>query len=270
MEQAGRFFVALKSDPHYRRDAFERGLAARGLKKVSCVDDLRSGDIAVFWNLYRHDTERIASSLRGRGCRVLVAENGYAGHDRNGHRLYALAADGHNGSGRWYVGPTDRLSVANVTRPMGWRKTDRHAPFLVCGQRGIGSSVMASPEGWHHRVAHELSGAGVPFLLRPHPGTNEAERGSLDDAILRSRGVIVWSSACGVRALLLGVPVWFAAPHWVCEAGARRYTGPSSLAEPLMDDAARDEALRAMSWAQWTLEEIGSGEAFAVVLSVAT
>lgn len=268
---AGSAVLFLKRDPHYRRDAFERGLSAAGYRVAtederSAVKSLGRGDVAVFWNLYAHDTEPIAKDLLARGCDVLVAENGYFGKDENGHQLYALARNGHNGSGVWHVGDEDRMSVANVGGPAAWKTPEKNAPFLICGQRGIGSLLMASPPGWHHNIARQLEAAGIPFVARPHPGQDVAAKDSLASAISGSRGVIIWSSSAGLKALMLGIPVWYDAPHWVAEAGARKYLGPTSLNFPLMDDDKRADALRATSWAQWTLKEIESGLPFRILL----
>ena len=72
----------------------------------------------------------------------------------------------------------------------------------------------------------------------------------------------VWSSACGVKALTMGIPVVYAAPHWICAGAASR-----DLAAPLMDDTARQHALHRMAHAQWSVSEIESGEPFARILA---
>lgn len=260
-----RAFLNIKKDPHYRRFSFESGLRRLGFGIVEHPLCLGEGDVAIFWNLYAGSTEVEAASLKARGVTVIVAENGYIGKDANGVQLYAMALDGHNGSGRWFVGERDRLEKFGI-RAEPLKKAKPGAPFLICGQRGIGSSTMASPPGWHHRIEQELARAGIPYVTRPHPGMDQRERARLEDQILASAGVVIWSSACGVASLTLGVPVWRDAPHWVCEGAASVYKGPESLSSPNTSDEARRAALHRMSWAQWSVEEITEAEPFVALL----
>jgi hypothetical protein len=62
--------------------------------------------------------------------------------------------------------------------------------------------------------------------------------------------------------------VFHACPWWVCAAGARRYLGPGSLLTPAMSNELRAMALERMAWAQWTVDEIASGEPFRRLLAM--
>lgn len=266
--RARKAFVGIKTDPHYRRDAFESGLRSIGFEIVSAQHFLGEGDVAVFWNLHAGWTEPEADALKNRGVAILVAENGYYGSDREGRQLYALARDGHNGSGRWVADNKEvRPGGFGVCLPRATPPArQRGAQLLIAGQRGIGSSLMASPPGWHKRVADELEGAGIACFVRPHPGADSFQKSLADQQIAESSGVVIWSSGLGVRALMLGRPVWYAAPHWVGAAGANRYAGPVSIGLPDKTADQIHEALRLISWAQWSVEEIASGSPFDLLL----
>lgn len=191
-------------------------------------------------------------------------ENGYAGKDRNGLQLYAISVGQHNGAGWFPVSDENRFSALGLeVKPWADRP---HGYVLVCGQRGIGSTMMASPPQWAEKVVKRLSaGSNIQKLKhRPHPG-NFAPKTLLTDDLKQARGCMIWSSASGVRALIEGVPVSYAAPHWICSASATRYTGKDTVIF-LADDDARQQALHRMSHGQWTVDEIASGEPFKRIL----
>jgi len=120
---------------------------------------------------------------------------------------------------------------------------------LVCGQRGIGSSLMASPPQWAERTAKKLEAQGVKTKLRLHPGNFAPKVPLLDD--LKGAAVChIWSSASGVRALVEGIPVKHYAPFWICDRPANRVM-----------------QLHRMSHGQWHHEEIATGEPLARILA---
>ena len=219
----------------------------------------------VIWNRYS-DREVTADTWEKKGGTVLVAENGYVGADAQGRQYYALAKHGHNGSGTWPEGDGSRWAALGIElKP--WRAQGEHV--VVFGQRGIGSRTMASPPEWHTRAESRLRKATKRAVrVRPHPGAP-----ANDPAVVQNTGALlagahaacIWSSANGVRALIEGVPVFHDAPRWICEAAAVR--GIEKVEEPKMDDAARLGALERMAWAQWTVDEIASGEPFARLLA---
>ena len=248
----------IREQPCYRRDAFLAGLRAAGYTLDAGGQPRECTDLLVIWNRYGH-WDAMATAWERAGGTVLVAENGYLGIDPQGRQHYALAAHGHNGSGWWPVGAEDRFAALQV-EPQPWR-TGHYV--LVRGQRGIGTPHMASPASWHQHTGMRLRRAqSVEVRVVEHPGRDAVALNRSHDL----RGVaacVIWSSALGVRALVAGVPVWFDAPHWVCERGARRLVDDPTLAQPLRDDTARAEALQRMAHAQWSVAELESGEPFA-------
>lgn len=257
--------LRIRPAPHYRREAFIHGLLRAGylLQDEYMVfrdhPRLTRNDVMLTWNYVEQVKEWTL-----RGGTVLVAENGYIGRDTGGVQLYALARDGHNGSGRWPDGGPERWRALNIeVKP--WRAPGAH--IVVRGQRGIGSPTMASPPQWHDKTALDLAAYTRRFrVIQRHPGKPANDPAKLDELLAgleNAWAMCIWSSAAGVRALVEGVPVIYCAPHWICEGAAVR--GIENIEHPKRDDAARLAALQRMAWAQWTIEEIASGEPFALL-----
>lgn len=266
-------YCLIRQGPVYRREAFVNGLAAAGLN-VSNSLPARPGpdDVLVIWNRYG-DNDELARRFEAGGGRVIVAENAYLGiggrshraHDRSDRRMYALALHDHNGRGAWPNFGTPRFPMLEV-EVQDWRQGG--AKVLVCAQRGVGSPGRASPPGWAERVAEEIRAAlRVPVVVRPHPGDNDPAI-PLEQDLATASACVIWASGAGVKALVLGVPVFYACPWWICAAAARRYQGPHSLVMPIKNDIQRASALEAMAWAQWTVDEISSGAPFRRLLAL--
>ena len=260
-------FSAIRDVPHYRHDAF-----IAGLKRVGYHVNLHlparppaPGEVLVLWNRYS-DRELTADAWEKKGGVVLVAENGYAGADAEGRQYYALAKSGHNGSGTWPAGDGSRWAALGIElKP--WRAEGSHV--VVFGQRSIGSKAMASPPGWHdHLTARLRKFTKRAVRVRPHPGNPANHPEVIADTqklLAGAHAVCLWSSANGVRALIEGVPVFYDAPRWILEGAAVK--GVENVEAPRMDDADRLAALERMAWAQWTVDEIASGEPFARLLA---
>jgi hypothetical protein len=245
----------IRDEPHYRKNAFLLGLKRAGYAVVSRGNADGPEDLLVLWN-YHPATIAPAAKWESQGGTVIVCENGYAGKDDTNRQYYAIAVHGHNGSGWFPVGDEDRLSKLNLTLEP-WRNTDGYV--LICGQRCIGSPQMASPPNWHIDVARKLKIGGKDVKIRPHPGTAPPPT-RLDDDLTGASTCLIWSSSSGIRALCMGVPVVYDAPHWICESAAI----PMSKWNGVMikDDNTRLEALKKMAWGQRSVVEIESGEPF--------
>lgn len=245
--------------PHYRRDAFEAGLRKAGYSLVNAGRPAGPEDLLIIWNRYGA-SESMADTWERCGGTVLVCENGYAGKDSDGHQYYAISAHGHNGSGWWPEGSEDRWAALNIPL-QPWRAPTDTGHVLVCGQRGIGSREMASPNGWHDHVASRLRKmTDRPIRIRLHPG-NQPAKVPLEDDLRGAHACVVWSSGSGVKALIGGVPVLFDAPAWICK-GASASVSQANLDDLPMREVERVAALHRMAWAQWSVSEISSGEPF--------
>lgn len=245
-----RAAILLRHTPHYRADMFRAGLERHGYQcQLGRWDrNPKPSDLLVLWNRNRA-FDPVASVYEARGARVLVAENGYL--DRvDGEKHYALALGGHNGSGSWYVGEEPRFEVEEQP----WRTTG--SKVLILPQRGIGQRGVAMPNSWPHRIVDRLKAiTGRPLVFRRHPGHQRAEQPlDLDDVWC----TVTWGSGAAIKGLRAGIPAFHELPSWI----------GSSAAAPLAGDLEachtpdRRELWTRITWAQWRLAEIGSGEAF--------
>lgn len=252
-------YCLVRDFPCYRRDAFVNGLQAAGYKVETRPPQAmpQHGNVLVIWNKYG-DFETMANKFKANGGIVLVAENGYLGFDKDGIQNYALAIDGHNGSGVWPQGDGSRFAKLNIEL-QPWRKDGSH--IAIRGQRGIGSRLMASPVGWEMHTANELGKKTKrKILVKAHPGNGAVSDTSHEQYLQDAHALVIWSSAVGVKALVMGIPVFYCAPHWICAIAGR--AGINELENPLMDDNLRLHALEQMSWAQWSVAELATGEPF--------
>lgn len=261
-----RAVVLIRDEPHYRREAFISGMRNIGMTVLYAdIADPVPGDVLVIWNRYGQ-YHQAANRWEKARAKVIIAENGYYGKDAGGLQRYALALHGHNGSGTWHIGGPERLDELGI-KIQPWRTGGKH--ILVCGQRGIGSPTMASPPNWHVNVAQKLAKLSKrPIKIRAHPGTH-APRTHLSDDLSDAWACVIWSSACGVAALIAGIPVIYQAPYWICSGAADRKLECIDK----IDDGAwmlktREQALQRMAWAQWTLDEITSGEPFRLLMDL--
>lgn len=240
-----------------RHLAMEAGARAAGYTVHDARNEIphgRPGDVLMTWNLHGV-RESEAAAFRAAGGEVIVWEEGYTRY-LHPVKHFAAALDGHNGSGRWFPDGPHRWRALGLDMAP-WRADGDH--ILVCGQRGIGARAMASPAGWHDDVARRLRKiTDRPVVVRPHPGKNKATAPPLEQQIAGAWAVVVWSSASALRALLMGVPVFYEAPHHVLEEAMTR--GVEQVERPPTPD--RLEAMERMAWAQWSMDEIAAGEPF--------
>ncbi len=246
----------IRAQPHYRRDSFITGLQRNGYKIVESGRPESSSDLLVIWN--RHGGfEQMADAWESKGGTVLVCENGYLGRDQQGRQHYAISAHGHNGSG-WFPVLSGRFSkLAIDLKP--WRTGGDYV--LVCGQRGIGSKSMASPINWHEKAAKRLASlTDKPVRIRPHPG-KDPPKVPVEDDLAGAWACAIWSSSSGVKALVNGIPVAYAAPYWIAEDCAVKL---ENIAHPIMDDGKRLQAMEKVASGQWSVDEINAGKPFAL------
>jgi hypothetical protein len=97
-----------------------------------------------------------------------------------------------------------------------------------------------------------------PVRLRPHPG-NEPPKKPLIEDLEGAFAVVIWSSSSGVEALIEGIPVFCTAPWWVCKSATK--SDLKEIEQPRYGNE-RNRALELLAWAQWSVEEIASGEPF--------
>lgn len=253
----------IRSNVHYRHDAFINGLIAAGyVVSTKPLKVIERDDILVIWNrgvqfqyeANRHDKAR---------SRIIIAENGYTdARDGDGHQWFSLAIDHHNGCGRWWQGDTSRfLLMRQDLKP--WR--DEGTFVLVLPQRGIGAMGVAMPASWPRLIVERLKKVTRREIrMRPHPGLKSLAL-PLAPALIGCHAVVTWGSGAALKAIMLGVPAFHELPGWI-GAAAARFGIDQGFENPFLAD--RGPMLERMAWSQWTVAEIASGEAFKTLMQV--
>lgn len=263
-----RAYVAIREAPLYRREAFVAGLKSCGYDaRIGSPDTFDADTVFVAWNRY-HEHHVTCSRVEHAGGQVLIAENAYiwtggiSPHHLQDRPAYALARGYHNDSTVIPDGDDSRWNALGVeVKP--WRTEGGH--ILVCPNRSFGTPGRFMPVGWAEGVAARLKKfTDREVRVRPHPG-NSAPAKPLAEDLAGAWATVIWASSAGVHSLVAGVPVIAECPWWICKAAA--YQG---LEHVLTDqpeyDIDRLLALRGLAWAQWSLAEIQSGEAFDYLL----
>ena len=248
----------LRPEPHYRADAVARGLSALGFRIEKEPKPLPTeDDVLVIWNRYGQFAQQ-AQRYESNGARVVVLENGYMGREWKGCIWYAAALSRHNGGGAWTVGPAERARALFEDQLRPWTSIENGEQLMLL-QRGIGSPPVAQPPAWKDSAHSQLKRAGFNRIrIRAHPGRNPGKVEPLDNQLARAEFAVTWASGAAIKALLLGIPVFYGFNNWVGAPAARHI---NQLAEgPFKGD--RWPMLERLAWAMWDLREIESGEAF--------
>lgn len=254
----------MRHEPPYRSGAFAAGLEDIGFRVQMGFpgpSTVKPQDVVITWNLnprYRDPAEQATRA----GAALIVAENGYIKRHDDVTPYYALARNGHNGSGLWFVGKEDRWgALGHSLRP--WH-ANPGGYILIADQRGIGSDLMRCPRPFYETVVPRIKRifakvdkkALPPIRLRQHPGRHAPEN-TLAKDLAGARCVVTWASNVANEALLLGVPAFRVAPYHVNEAVL---SDLNQLPSPPQTD--RLTGFKKLAWAQWSLPEIESGAAF--------
>lgn len=245
-----RAVCLFRSSDYYRADTFRAGLARHGF---TIDQEWRRqpdpGDVLLLWNRNR-GMSAIAEIYERAGARVLIAENGYLGQPAEGGKFYALALDHHNGAGRWFVGDAPRFEIPELP----WREQGTHV--LLLPQRGIGALGVAMPSGWLAGVQKRLAAiTRRPIRIRQHPGPSKADPAP---DFRDCHCAVTWGSGAAIKAIQAGIPVFHELEKWIGAPGATRLGRDIESC----DTPSREELWRRISWAQWSLDEVGSGKAF--------
>ncbi len=250
---------------HYRHDCFSQGLRNAGYEVRPGPPQGRTGDVLLIWNRYG-EYDAAATRFEREGGTVVVAENGYLRGPKDGGDYYALALDGHNGSGRWPVGDADRLAALNIEL-QPWRESGGH--ILVCPNRSFGRPGFIMPCDWSLHVRRRLAKfTRREIRVRPHPG-NAAPKKPLAEDLRDCWAVVIWGSSAGVHALVAGIPVICESPAWICKGAVDTNLECIEKVDDRGGLISRRASLESLAWAQWNLAEIESGAAFDHLLRAA-
>ena len=220
----------------------------------------KASDLLSAWG-YRRSREMLVQKKSGR--RTLIMERAYLG-DR--FSWTSLGYDGLNGTADFCNKdvPDDRAQMWSLD---DWRQGGDYA--LVIGQvHGDKSLDGININGWVSRTLKAAVSKYKRVVYRPHPlqrvrqnpsipsGVEIDRSETIDDALSGAICCITYSSNSGVNAVAAGVPV-------VSEGKCSMVADISSrsVLDPLiMPD--RSDWLRRIAYAQWTPEELRSGEAW--------
>jgi hypothetical protein len=232
------------------------GFKAAGYKMIHDNNIIQPDDVLVTWNRKPSNESAIRRYERA-GAKVIIAENGYIGQDDDGHRLISLAHNYHLGAGRQPMGEEPRYLQHNF-KIEPWRAPGKDIVLLA--QRGIGNAMRIE---WYNAQALKIQATtGRKVRVRPHPGRRQAS--PLEPAIENAHAVVTYSSGAALYALAFGVPVFYLMSGWI-GADASVF-GIGNLESPRRGD--RTSTFHRIGWAQWTVEEIRSGQAIKAVMNI--
>lgn len=262
-----RAHLLIRDQPHYRRESFQRGLTALGYQIAGSPREAPTrGDLLVIWNRYGHH-DALASRWATLGGTVIVAENGLLGREHQGGHWYSLALNAPAaGGGVIAHGREGENRSGIIGAEFGeWRREGKEV--IVLGQRGIGPPGIASPAQWAEgALATVRRTTQRPARIRVHPGENPAT--PLEQDLAEAWCVVTWSSGAAIRALALGVPVFYSLGGWIGRGASRWWKREKGeLEEPRCDDAARLETFEKIGRSTWSTAEIETGEPFRRLLA---
>jgi hypothetical protein len=261
-------YCQIRESPLYRREVFLTGLMKAGYQLHTNIHNVSNRDVLVIWNRYWNSHE-LASQFEKAGGRVIVAENGYLGAGGTSpkfdivkgpqpHHYFALSVHGHNGRGTWPDGGPERFDKLRVVlHPF---RDGEHV--VVAPNRPFGQPGSIMPSDWGPltvKVLEKLTKRRV--VLRSHPGNDLPPRPLVAD-LAGAHAMVIWNSTAGIHALQAGVKVISMAPNWIMRMGALFELADVDKPLPTSVDELRLAAFRRMAWAQWTAEEISTGEPF--------
>lgn len=270
-----------------RMRAFAQGVHALGGDVIDITDSnpekvlrlCRERTIAFGFSCGMHPRDAGARGvLNALGIPKLILDLGYirrsnGPRDEDGYNQLGLGGIG------WYPRddnlPGDRLAALRIKIATPIDPDERPNAVLVLGQKpgdsqhGLAADFLL---GWLTERAAAHLATGAELIWRAHPGAGNEKLPircndmpphfhALEQSLAIVRRVVCFNSTAGLEALLAGVPVeCHPSAHY-----ARCVTweqGAGSRGQGTEIDPERLRAhLRALSYAQWTIPELASGEA---------
>lgn len=214
-----------------RVEALKKGFERLGYRVVhGHTSSPGDGDVLCTWNRI-HLGHIAARAFESAGRPVLVVENAAWGNGFQSGRWLTMARGFHNTAGCFPIGGAERWDSLNCELA----KFRKSGETVILPQRGIGPPGVAMPRGWH---------SGKVGRVRLHPGQRDAK--PLEDDLKDAGRVVTWGSGAAVKALMWGIPVESHMPNWIGEQDN--------------SEAGRLAMFQRLAWAQWTLDELASGE----------
>jgi hypothetical protein len=209
---------------------------------------------------------QIFQRQRAKNLDVVVLETGYINRGDGENHHYAAGFNGLNGRAdfRNQGMPSDRLELLNVElKP--WREKGEH--IVLCGQVPWDASVdHTDHREWLASIASQLRGhTNREIRFRPHPKGPQFQiqgctlsNAPITEDMKGAHAVVAFNSNSGVEAVIDGIPVF------AFDKGSMALPVANTKAEEIESPAIPDRSqwLNNLAYAQWTLEELGSGRAW--------
>ncbi len=264
--------VYLSGDPVHDRvlRAFYEGID--GHKELVENWDYKPSKVAVIFGVYKSRVPKsfprgeIFRRQRAKNLDVIVLETGYINRGDGEKHHYAAGFNGLNGRAdfRNKNMPSDRAEKLGVEMKP-WKEPG--GCVVVCGQVPWDASVEGTDHPrWCQNTVEKLRDyTDRRIVFRPHPLALNAMKPlwgcvtstvPLAEDLETAHAVVTYNSNSGVEAMLLGVPVFAADPGSMCWELANK----SLISVDVPNTPDRQQWLNDLCYAQWTIEEMSSGE----------
>lgn len=259
----------IRPNPVYRHDAFIAGMQKLGyqveIQPFSKGRRPTPDDVVLIWNRYGTGDKQ-ATLFEEHGAAVIVVENSYLNMKKS-KKSFAMSLNRHNGAGVWPGPEYSRYEKLDIDL-QPWKESGTH--ILVLPQRGVGLPGVAMPRDWEGSVVPRIRRITKSSMVhvRRHPGTSK-ETTPLSDDFQHAWCSVTWGSSAATKALVAGVPVFYEFDRWI--AGPAACFGINNIsmdvsAHTMMGD--RVAMLSNLAWAQWTLDEVLTGEPMERLLEI--
>jgi hypothetical protein len=269
MRKPNKVYLLLKLTNDYPWRECVRGICRNGdLAFLSYKGEkISEKDSIITWNYYGI-AKRIAEHFAKIGCNHYVVENGYI-NASNENKYFSIAKHLHLIPNLNNDNPSRWEALGIDIKP--WKKNGSHV--LVCGQRGGNHTEHFMPLDWPQNIIQRLRKiTDRPIWYRPHPARQRipdikhldnvqivSTDVPLEEHLNNAHAVVVYSSNAATNALLNGVPAFYEGKNLTC--AELSLSDINKIEQPMYPE--REEFFQRLAWAQWNLDEIKSGEAWA-------
>lgn len=240
-------------------------------KEITHLGDYRPSDVAVVMGVYKkfvpasYARGEVIAQQRRHAMDTLILETGYINRGDGANNHYALGWNGLNGRANFKNrGSSDKRAKKLGVEMKPWKDGDY---VLLCGQVPWDASVdFTDHRAWLEEAAHNIRAlTGREIVFRPHPKGDlppidgcRYSKGPIEQDLLNAHCVVTFNSNTGVDAVLAGVPVFaFDKGSMVYQVANKNWL---KIERPEKPD--RSQWLNDICYAQWTPEEMMSGEAW--------
>ena len=246
-------------------------------KVLASLDDYEPSEVAVVMGVHKKAVPasfkrgQVIAEQKKRGFDSLILETGYINRGAGASHHYAVGWNGLNGRAdfRNAGSPGDR---AQKLGPLEDWKYGEH--ILLCGQVPWDASVdFTNHQAWLAEAADNIIAVSPrDVVFRPHPlaplpniaGCRYSKSKSLTEDLADCHCVVTFNSNSAVEALVGGIPVFaFDQGSMVWPVANKDWM---ALENPLRLD--RTQWYNDLAYAQWTPEEMRSGETWRHIANV--